>query len=128
LPDRIFYGQIHRTWPYRKSFGSLRFNRFDIERLMVVFTFSLAAHLVAYGGYEIGKSLHLSLPHFLTKKSRAIPLVQNQEPPLEFAMVQQPSTEAPKNAKYYGAQNSRAQTKRTGTRTKRKSTAHKPRL
>ena len=75
---------------------------------MVVFTFSLAAHLVAYGGYEIGKSLHLSLPHFLTKKIAAIPLVQNQEPPLEFAMVQQPSTEAPKNAKYYGAQNSRA--------------------
>lgn len=92
-----------------KSFGSLRFNRFDIERLSLVLAFSLAAHLVAYGGYEVGKSLHL-LPalHLFGKKAQAAPAAQNQEQPLEFAMVQNPSSEAPKNAKYYGAHNSQA--------------------
>jgi len=89
-----------------KSNGSLRFNRFDIERLAIVLAFSLAAHLIAFGGYEVGKQLNL-FPwlHWLTHVKQLPPQVQ-QEPPVEFAMVENPSTAAPKNAKYYGAQNS----------------------
>lgn len=91
-----------------KSFGSLRFNRFDIERLAVVLVFSLAAHLVAIGGYELGKELNL-MPwlKFLTRV-KPLPQQVQQEPPVEFAMVENPSPVAPKNAKYYGAQNSMA--------------------
>jgi hypothetical protein len=90
-----------------KSLGSLRFNRFDIERMSFVLAFSLAAHLVAYGGYEVGRTYHL-LPawHLFGKKPQPVPVAQNPEQPVEFAMVQNPSSEAPKNAKYYGAQNS----------------------
>jgi outer membrane biosynthesis protein TonB len=45
----------------------------------------------------------------LTQKLEAVPKpAVNYEPPLEFATVEQPSTEAPKNAKYYSDRNSRA--------------------
>jgi hypothetical protein len=37
-----------------------------------------------------------------------LPPVQNQEPPLEFVMVDRPSPTVPDKAKYYGAQNSQA--------------------
>src|SRR5581483_8778824 len=92
-----------------KSFGSLRFSRLDIERLAFVLAFSLAAHLIAYGGYEVGKTFKL-LPslRLFAPKTQPVVVKQNQEPPIEFAMVQNPSTETPKNAKYYGAQNSKA--------------------
>jgi hypothetical protein len=91
-----------------KGIDSLRLNRFDFERLSFVLAFSLAAHLVIYGGYEAGKTLKLLPAHLFAKKPTPIPIVQNNSQPIEFAMVQNPSAEAPKNAKYYGAQNSQA--------------------
>lgn len=89
-----------------KSFGSLRFNRFDIERLGVVLAFSLAAHLVAFGGYEFSKEFNLFPWLRLLAHVKQLPPQIQQEAPVEFAMVENPTAVAPKNAKYYGAQNS----------------------
>lgn len=88
-----------------KSFDSLRFNRLDLERLAVIFAVSFAAHVVVFGGYEIAKSLRLIPSLRLFAKKTPSP-IQNHEQPLIFAMVEHPSAEAPKKAKYYGAQNS----------------------
>ena len=89
---------------------SLRLNRRETGRLGLVLALSLAAHLVAISGYKLSQELHL-LPslHLLTNKLTFIPpLAKNQEQPLEFVMVERPTTEAPENAKYYSSQNSRA--------------------
>ena len=94
---------------------SLRPGRLEIERLGLALALSLLLHTLAVGGYEIGKKFgwwqQLSLPAWmhLAKKNPAVPPpVQNYEPPLTFVTVDQPSTEAPKNAKYYSSQNSKA--------------------
>jgi len=78
--------------------------------LGLVLALSLAAHLFVWGGYEIIKEFNW-LPQLqrLAKKMEFIPPpVQKSEPPLEFVTVEQPSTEAPENAKYYSSKNSRA--------------------
>ncbi|HXF11189.1 MAG TPA: hypothetical protein VN625_10425 [Desulfuromonadaceae bacterium] len=103
----IFCGKFTGVAEPGKAYDSLRFNRFDIERLMLVLAVSLSVHLIAYGGYEIGKSRHWSwLPQF-AKKQPPVP-APAPEPPVEFAMVEQPSITPPERAKYYGPQNSRA--------------------
>jgi outer membrane biosynthesis protein TonB len=98
------------------KFDSLRLNRSEIERLILVLLLSLAIHLLSWGGYELGKNLgwwqELHWPAWLHHAKKIEPAVQpqveNQEPPLEFVTVEQPATEPPKNAKYYSSQNSRA--------------------
>lgn len=89
-----------------KSFGSLRFNRLDFERLMLVLAFSLATHLIAFGGYELSRELNLFPWLRLLAHVRQLPPQSQPEAPVEFAMVENPSTAAPKNAQYYGAHNS----------------------
>ena len=89
---------------------SLRPNRRETGRLGLVLALSLAAHLLVWGGYEIIKEFNW-LPQLqrLAKKMEFIPPpIQQPEPPLEFVTVEQPSTEAPENAKYYSSKNSRA--------------------
>jgi hypothetical protein len=89
---------------------SLRLNRRETGRLGLALALSLAAHLILFGGYELSQELHL-FPwlHLPSRKMAFIPPpVRNREQPLEFAMVNQPSTTAPQNAKYYSSQNSRA--------------------
>ena len=89
---------------------SLRLNRRDTGRLGLALALSLAAHLILFGGYELSQELHL-FPwlHLLSRNFARIPTPnQNQEQPLEFVMVDQPSTTAPQTAKYYSSQNSRA--------------------
>ena len=92
--------------------GSLRFSRLESRRLAWVFALSLLAHLLAWGGYEAGKEFNLwqklRLPPLMlfTKIKPAQP--PPQSPELTFVDVTQPTTEAPKNAKYYSNQNSRA--------------------
>lgn len=93
---------------------SLRINRPESRRLALALALSLAAHLLVWGSYELGEKLGLWqswhwpawLHHLEKMKQPAV--VQNNEPQLTFVEVEQPTTEAPKNAKYYSSQNSRA--------------------
>jgi outer membrane biosynthesis protein TonB len=96
--------------------SSVRVSRFEMERLAYALALSLLLHLLTWGGYEIGKKFgwwqSLHWPRWMQHASK-IPLfpqppVANHEQPLEFVTVDQASTEAPKNAKYYSSQNSRA--------------------
>ena len=96
--------------------NSLRLSGRESQRLALALALSLSVHLLSWGGYEAGKDFgwwqawHWPawLQH-LTQKLEPVPVpVVNSEPPLEFATVEQPSTEAPDNAKYYSSRNSRA--------------------
>lgn len=99
-----------------KNMSSLRVSRFEMERLGYALALSLLLHLLTWGSYEIGKKFGwwqpLHWPHWMQRVHK-IPLfppppVASQEQPLEFVTVDQSSPEAPKNAKYYSSQNSRA--------------------
>lgn len=93
---------------------SLRINRLESRRLALALALSLAAHLLAWGSYELGEKLGLwkswHWPVWLhhLEKVKPQPVVQNNEPQLTFVEVEQPTTEAPKDAKYYSSQNSSA--------------------
>ncbi len=96
--------------------NSLRLSGWESRRLALALALSLAVHLLTWGGYEAGKDFgwwrvwHWPtwLQH-LTQKINATPArTVHDEPPLEFATVEQPSTEAPEKAKYYSDKNSRA--------------------
>jgi len=91
---------------------SLQFSRRETGRLALALALSLALHLLVWGAYETGKQFHVwqRLPRltWLQPAPKMLPPVQKPESPLEFVMVDQPSTEAPQNAKFYSSQNSRA--------------------
>jgi hypothetical protein len=90
---------------------SLRLNRLETRRLALVLALSLAAHLLAWGGYEAAREFNVWrwIPKLAwLQPAPKLPPVQKSEPPLEFVMVERPSAEAPDKTKYYGAQNSRA--------------------
>lgn len=96
------------------QFDSLRFSGLESRRLAAVLALSLAAHLLVWGGYEIGKTinlwsrLHLPPLMLFTKIKPSSP-VQFSEP-IVFVDVNpaQAATEAPKNTKYFGTHNSHA--------------------
>jgi hypothetical protein len=101
---------------------SLRFSRLEKERLLIMLLISLLVHVGAWGGYEIGKKagvwqkVHWPFQKKVEVKPSA-PVVAKNDPPI-FLDVAEPSTEAPKNAKYYSANNSvAAQTEETKTAT-----------
>jgi hypothetical protein len=92
---------------------SLRFNSRESRRLAWAFALSLLAHLVAWGGYEGGKAIHLWTrfhlpPLLLLTKTKPTPVRESE--PLVFVDVNpaQATPQAPKNTKYYSSQNSRA--------------------
>ena len=89
---------------------SLRFGRREIRRLGLALVLSLAAHLLVWGGYETARELEILrwLPRiaWLLPPPKVIQPPQTPEEPLEFVTVEQPSTEAPKNTKYYSSKNS----------------------
>lgn len=91
---------------------SLRFNRREIRRLALVLALSLLAHLLGWGGYEIARKLgltyRLSQLAWLQPKAKPQNPGNKTEPPLEFVTVDQPSTEPPKDTKFYSNNNSRA--------------------
>jgi len=96
--------------------SSVRVSRFEMERLGYALALSLLLHVLSWSGYEIGKKFGwwqaLHWPHWMQHVQK-MPLFQpppvaSQEQPLEFVTVDQPATEAPKNARYYSSQNSRA--------------------
>jgi hypothetical protein len=93
-----------------RNHDSLRLNRFENERLILALTVSIAAHLLVWGGYELGQQYHLwqrlNLVHHVAKLMPPPP--QPAEEPLTFVTVDQPSTEPPQNAKYYSDKNSKA--------------------
>jgi hypothetical protein len=87
-----------------------------MRRLGLALALSLGLHLIVWGGYEADKKLGLSqrwhwpawLQHLAIVKVVPQPVRQNNEEPLMFMEVAQPTTEAPKNAKNYSSQNSLA--------------------
>ena len=100
-----------------------RMDRPELSRLLIALAVSLTLHLGSYGVYEGGKALHLwdriHMPVWLQKLTQALTPTkaidvakqpEKREPPLMFVEVNPntPAAEAPKNAKYYAAQNSRA--------------------
>ena len=90
---------------------SLRLNRLETGRLSLALALSLAAHLFVWGGYEVAREFHVWrwVPQLAwLRPTPKLPPIQTPEQPLEFVMVEHPSTEAPDKTKYYGAQNSRA--------------------
>jgi hypothetical protein len=94
-----------------KRIESLRLNRRETGRLGLVLALSLLAHLLVWGGYEGVRELQVWrwIPRLAwLQPAFKLPPVQMPEQPLEFVMVEQPSTEAPDKTKYYSSQNSRA--------------------
>ena len=96
---------------------SLRLNSLEMRRLGLALALSLVVHLFAWGGYAVGKHLGVWqrwhwpawLDHLAIMKVVPQPTVrQNNQEPLMFMEVAQPTTEAPQSAKYYSSQNSRA--------------------
>ena len=77
---------------------------------------SLLLHLLTWGGYELGQKYgwwqqsHWPVwLHRLVQKVEPPPKPPvNDEEPLTFVTVNEPATEAPKNAKFYSSQNSKA--------------------
>ena len=94
---------------------SLRLNRFETKRLVWALVLSLAAHFLVWGGYELGKKtglwqrLHLPQRLHLAQKKAPPPVIQESEPTMFLDVdPDQVSPDAPKDAKYYSAKNSRA--------------------
>jgi len=95
--------------------NSLRLSRFEKKRLLWALVLSLLAHFLVWGGYELGKKYNLwQRWHWparlqLTQK-KALPAVVQETEPMMFLDVDpdQVSPDAPKDAKYYSAKNSRA--------------------
>ena len=90
-----------------------------VDPLVWAFGISLAIHLLLFGGFKLGQRYDLwnksLLPAWLKKSLAALKPAEkkppvNSEPPLLFIDVNpaQAATEAPKDAKYYSALNSKA--------------------
>jgi hypothetical protein len=95
--------------------NSLRLNRFETRRLAWALALSFTAHLLVWGGYEIGKKtglwqrVHWSLHQRLAEKKKTPPPVQDSDPTIYLDVdPDQAVTEAPKETKYYSSKNSRA--------------------
>ncbi len=91
---------------------SLQFNRREIRRFGWVLSISLLLHLLVWGGYEGARKFHVWrwIPQLAWLKPAPKPNPQDHpsEQPLQFVTVEQPSTEVPKDAKYYSSNNSLA--------------------
>jgi hypothetical protein len=99
------------------QFDSLRFSSPEMRRLGLALALSLGLHLFVWSGYEAGKHLgvwqRLQWPAWLYHLAimKVVPgptARQNNQEPLIFMEVAQPTAEAPQNAKNYSSQNSLA--------------------
>lgn len=92
---------------------SVRLSRFESKRLLLALALSLAAHLIVWGGYELGKITgfwqRMHWPVWLPAHKKFQPLLQQQEPTIFLDVdPDQATPEPPKDAKYYSSRNSRA--------------------
>lgn len=87
---------------------SLRPNRFEGERILLALAISVLVHALIWGGYELSKDMRLAdrLRWLQAVTQSARRPAQQYEAPLEFVMVQNPSTEAPARPKYVSNKNS----------------------
>ena len=87
--------------------GSLRPGRLEGERILLALAISILIHALIWGGYELNRDYHWTarLP-LMSAKRVQVRQVQRLEQPLEFVMVNTPSTEAPANPKYISNKNS----------------------
>ena len=115
LPGAYSCGKLMFMAGTGDKVDSLRLNRFESKRLVWALALSIAAHLLVWGGYEIGKAsglwqrLHRLEQLLLAAKKNPPPAVQPADPMIFLTVdPDQVSPEAPKDAKYYSAQNSRA--------------------
>lgn len=112
----FFWGNLGGMAGVGTPFDSLRSSSLEIRRLGLALALSVTVHLLAWGGYEAGKELNLWqrlhwptwLHSLAIMKIQPASVLQNNEEPLTFVDVSQPTAEAPKNAKYYSNQNSQA--------------------
>jgi hypothetical protein len=112
----FFWGNLGGMAGIGAQFDSLRSSSLEMRRLGLALALSATVHLLAWGGYEAGKELSLWqrlhwptwLPRLAIMKIEPSSMLQNNEEPLIFVDVSQPTAEAPKNAKYYSSQNSQA--------------------
>lgn len=95
--------------------NSLRLSRLEKKRLLWALVLSLLAHFLVWGGYELGKKaglwqrLHWPEKLHLAQKKAPPPLVKESEPTMFLDVdPDQVSPDAPKDAKYYSAKNTRA--------------------
>jgi hypothetical protein len=98
----------------RAKQDSLRYSRFETERLTLALLISLLLHLAVWGGYEGGKKLgwweklhQLAQAKQLAKKNPPPQTQQNEEPEI-FVDVSHAEPEPPKQTKYYSNKNSLA--------------------
>ena len=85
---------------------SLRPSRFESERILLALAIAVLVHVLLYGGYELGHGVHwLRLPWLAPPRQPQV-RVQPVVEPIEFVMVNTPSTEAPEEAKLISNKNS----------------------
>lgn len=106
--------------PGQQELSSLRPGRFEYKRLGWALLISLLIHATGYGGYEFTRRVlpvwiqHVkflaALAHELEIHKKNPPPAPPSEPPLVFVEVppEAATPEAPKDAKYYSSQNSKA--------------------
>jgi hypothetical protein len=86
---------------------SLRPNRFEGGRVMLALAISLFAHVLLFSGYELSRQiplLHRLL--WMAAQQRPVAQIRQNEEPLEFVTVPNPSAEAPQHPKYLSNHNS----------------------
>lgn len=88
---------------------SLRPRRLEGERVLLALAISILIHALIWGGYELNKEGHwFRNPHWFAPKQRIVIQMPRFEQPLEFVTVQNPSTEAPQNTKFFSSHNALA--------------------
>jgi len=97
--------------------NSLRLSGLENRRLALALALSLAAHLLAWGGYATGERFgwwhELHWPAWMHRLNQIMTVVAmpvpHEEPPLTLVTVDQPSAEPPtRDTPYFASQNSRA--------------------
>jgi hypothetical protein len=86
---------------------SLRPRRLEGERVLLALAISIFVHVLIWGGYELNKEGHwFRNPHWFAPKRPLVLQMPRDEQPLELVTVENPSTEAPQNTRFFASHNS----------------------